>query len=152
MTQTSSPHCRLDTLPLLLLNDDLTRRLNTEKGTWMRPCTSASTKAGMTWMIRRVVGILGMPGFRVRALMGSWCIYSGYPQLELTRTTSTSSYSRVDSAFICENRVHGEGKCLRGYLSALTDWRMSVAAPANFTAINYCNIISHKHNQNENAQ
>jgi hypothetical protein len=48
-----------------------------------------------TWR-RRVVGVLGMPGFRVRALVGRWCIYSGYVQLELTCTIT--SYSRLSTA------------------------------------------------------
>ena len=37
-----------------------------------------------------------MPGFRVRALVGRWCIYSGYVQLKLTHTTS--SYSSLSTA------------------------------------------------------
>jgi len=45
---------------------------------------------------RRVVGVLEMPGLRDRALADGWCIYSGYVQLELTRTIT--SYSRVSTA------------------------------------------------------
>jgi UDP-N-acetylglucosamine enolpyruvyl transferase len=54
----------------------------------------------MTQMRRRVVGILGMPGFRVRALVGSWCIYSGYRQLELTHTTSSDSRASTALSFV----------------------------------------------------
>jgi hypothetical protein len=48
-------------------------------------------------------------------------------------------FTSVDSAFVCEDSVLGEGKGFRGYLSALTDWGMLItdaATPANSTTMN----------------
>ena len=39
------------------------------KGTWMRWSSLAFARAGMMHIRRRIVGVLGMPGFCVRVLV-----------------------------------------------------------------------------------